>query len=49
MRLINDKQTRKKEALCSALIPGCSAESGPDVLWVTPGVSGELGGHAGAA
>lgn len=49
MRLINDKQTREKEALCSAVIPACSGESGPDVLWVTPGGSGDFGGHAGVA
>lgn len=49
MRLINDKQTREKEALCSAMIPGCYGESGPDVLCVTPGGSGDFGGHARAA
>lgn len=41
---MTNKQDRKRSTVLTT-IPGCDRESGPDVLWVTPGGSGDFRGH----
>lgn len=44
---VNKWQTNTIDGgLCSSVIPGRCRQSGPDVLWVTPGGSGDFAGHA---
>lgn len=41
---MTNKQERRTPSVLTT-IPGYDGQSGPDVLWVTPGGSGDFRGH----